>query len=129
MQSCLDIGCDLQDPLIVVIQEMRLIVMYLSNAKINEIVKDYSQLRARYDLEEHYPVVLLHNKETKHTAIVFTFFQIRSSIAGPKNINHPQGKILILFVHELVCGFLDISSAKNRKAVFLNFTKAEDSII
>jgi hypothetical protein len=87
------------------------------------------KMRARYNFEEHYPVVLLHNKETKHTTIVFTCFQIGSSIAGPKNINRPQGKILIPFVHELICGFLDISGAKNRKAVFPNFTKAEDSII
>ena len=37
-------GADLQDPLKAVVQEMGLVVVYLSNAKINEIVKDYSQL-------------------------------------------------------------------------------------
>jgi hypothetical protein len=100
--------------------------MYLSDANVNEIVKQHTKPRARYNLEEHYPVVLLHNKETKHTTIVFTCFQIGSSIAGPQNINRPQGKILIPFVHDLISGFLDISGAKNREAVFQNFMKAED---
>ena len=132
LESCKSVwisGADLQKTLFAVVQEMGLIMMYLSDAKINEIAKDYSQPRARYDFEEHYPVVLLHNKKTKHTTVVFTCFQIGSTIAGPTTINRPSGKILISFVHELVCGFLDISGAKNRKAVVPNFTKAEDSII
>ena len=93
LESCRAVwilSADLQDPLFAVVQEMGLIVKYLSDANINEIIKQYTQPRAIYDLEEHYPVVLLHNKETKHTTIVFTCFQIGLSIAGPQNVNRPQ---------------------------------------
>jgi hypothetical protein len=39
-----------------------------------------------------------------------------------------QGKIFIPIIHELVCLFLDVSGAKNRKATIPSFTTGNVSI-
>ncbi len=86
-------------------------------------MENYSQPHARCDMKKDCLVIILYSKDTNHTIIVFTCFQFGSSIAGPKNINHPHGKALISVIHELISGYLDTSDAKHRKTVFPNFTK------
>jgi hypothetical protein len=88
-------GAEIQNKLFEAIRKMGLNAMYLSDVKISKFVEGCDQPRARYHLEESYPVILFYNKETNHNTIVFTCFQIKSSIPGPMDINRPQGQILI----------------------------------
>ena len=68
------------------------------------------------------------SRETKKYTIIFTCMQISSTIGGPKSSNRMQGKIFIAIIHELVCLFLDVSGAKNRKATIPSFTTGDVSI-
>ena len=86
-------------------------------------MEDYSQPHARCDMKKDCLVIILYNKDTKHTIIVFTCFQFGSSIAGPKNINRPHGIALISVIHELISSYLDTSDAKNRTTVFSQLHK------
>ena len=72
-------------------------------------------------MEDSLPIILVFSRETKKYTIIFTCMQISSAIGGPKSSNRMQGKIYIPVIHELVCGFLDVSGAKNRKATIPSF--------
>jgi hypothetical protein len=103
--------------------------MFLSDATISEVIDDYHSPRARYNMEDSLPIILLFSRETKKTTIIFTCMQISSTIGGPKSYyNRMQGKIYIPIIHELVCLFLDVSGAKNRKATIPSFTTGKVSI-
>ena len=65
-------------------------------------------------MEDSLTVILVFNRETKKTTIIFTCMQIASTIGGPKSSNRTSGKMYIPFIHELVSVFLDLSGAKNR---------------
>jgi hypothetical protein len=54
--------------------------------------------------------------------------QISAKLGDPKNSNRIQGKIFTPIIHEIVCFFLDVSGAKNRKATIPSFTAGNDSI-
>ncbi len=79
--------------------------MFLSDDKISKLVNSYKAPRARYGLDEKYHIVLLFNKATTQTTIVFTSVSIGLTVGGPKNI-HRWGSMYLLFVHKLVSGFL-----------------------
>jgi hypothetical protein len=79
--------------------------MFLSDDKISKLVNSYKAPRARYGLDEEYHIVLLFNKATTQTTIVFTSVSIGLTVGGPKNI-HRSGSMYLPFVHKLVSGFL-----------------------
>jgi hypothetical protein len=97
-----------------VIHKLKLVSIFLSDATISEVIDDYHSPRARYDLEDSLPVILVFNRETKKTTIIFTCMQISSAIGGPTRSNRMSGKMYIPIIHELVCAFLDVSGAENR---------------
>jgi hypothetical protein len=95
---------------------------------ISGLIDDYQYPRARYNLEDSLTVILVFNRETKKTTIIFTCMQIASTIGGPKSSNRMSGKMYIPFIHELVSVFLDLSGAKNRTTVIPSFTTGDVSI-
>jgi len=96
-----------------VIRKLGLVSMFLSDATISEVIDDYHSSRARYDMEDSLPIILLFSRETKKYTMIFTCMQISSTIGAPKSHNRMKGKIFIPIIHELVCLFLDVSGAKN----------------
>jgi hypothetical protein len=111
-----------------VIHKLKLVSIFLSDAMISGVIDDYRSPRARYDLEDSLPIILLLNRETKKTTIIFTCRQISSAIGGPKSSNRMSGKMYIPTIHELVCAFLDVSGAKNRTTAIPSFTTGDVSI-
>ena len=121
-------GWDGKNVLKKVIRKLGCVAMFLTDAMISEVINDYPSPRARYDMEEFYPVLLVQNRVKKQTTIIVTCMQISSTIGSPTSCNQRQGKMFIPFIHELACGFLDISGAKNRKEIIPNFTTGDASI-
>jgi hypothetical protein len=111
-----------------VIQKLGLVSMFLSDATISGVIDDYCSPQARYDLEDSLPVILVFNRETKKTTIIFACMQISSAIGGPKKSNRMSGKMYIPIIHELVCAFLDVSGAKNRTTAIPSFSTGDVSI-
>jgi hypothetical protein len=111
-----------------VISKLRLVSMFLSDTTISGVIDDYPSPRARYDLEDSLPVILVFNRETKKTTIIFTCMQISSAIGGPTRSNRMSGKMYIPIIHELVCAFLDVSGAENRMTAIPSFTTGDVSI-
>ncbi len=111
-----------------VINKLGLVSMFLSDNVISGVIDDYRSPRARYDLEDSLPIILLLDQETKKTTIIFTCMQISSTIGGPKSSNRKSGKMNIPFIHELVSVFLDVSGAKNRTTAIPSFTTGDVSI-
>jgi hypothetical protein len=111
-----------------VIHKLKLVSIFLSDATISEVIDDYHSPRARYDLEDSLPVILVFNRETKKTTIIFTCMQISSAIGGPTRSNRMSGKMYIPIIHELVCAFLDVSGAENRRTAIPSFTTGDVSI-
>jgi hypothetical protein len=108
-------GWDGKNVLKKVIRKLGLVTMFLKDAMISEVINDYCSPQVRYDVAEFYPVLLVQNRVKKQTTIIVTCMQISSTIGSPMSCNQRQGKMFIPFIHELACGFLDISGAKNRK--------------
>ncbi len=108
-----------------VIHRLNLVSIFLSDATISGVIDDYRSPRARYDLEDSLPIILLIDRETKKTTIICTCMQISSSIGGPKSSNRMSGKMNIPIIHELVCAFLDVSGAKNQTTALPSFTKGD----
>ena len=79
-------------------------------------------------MEHSLPIILVFSRETKKTNIIFTCMQISLTIGAPKSSNRMQGKIYIPIIHELVCLFLDVLGAKNRKSTTPSFTTRDVSI-
>jgi hypothetical protein len=104
---------------------LKLVSIFLSDATISGVINDYRSPRARYDLEDSLPIILLLDQETKKTTIIFTCMQISSAIGGPKSSNRMSGKMYIPIIHELVCAFLDVSGAKNRTTAIPSFTTGD----
>ena len=96
-----------------VIRKLGLVCMFLSDATISGVIDDYCSLRARYDMEDSLPIVLVFSQETKKYTIIFTCMQISLTIGGPKSSNRMQGKIYKPIIHKLVCLILDVQGAKN----------------
>jgi hypothetical protein len=111
-----------------VIHKLKLVSIFLSDAMISGVIDDYRSPRARYDLEDSLPIILVFNQETKKTTIIFTCMQISSAIGGPTRSNRMSGKMYIPIIHELVCAFLDVSGANNRTTAIPSFTTGDVSI-
>jgi hypothetical protein len=111
-----------------VIHKLKLVSIFLSDAMISGVIDDYRSPRARYDLEDSLPIILLLDRETKKTTIIFTCMQISSAIGGPTRSNRMSGKMYIPIIHELVCAFLDVSGAENRMTAIPSFTTGDVSI-
>ena len=112
-----------------VIRKLGLVSMFLLDTTISGvIVYDYNSPRARCDMEDSLPIILVFSQETKKTTIIFTCMQISSTIGGPKSSNRMQGKICIPSIHELVCLFLDVLGAKNQNATIPSFMTGNVSI-
>ena len=79
-------------------------------------------------MEDSLPIMLLFSQETKKTTCILSCLQISATLGGPKNSNRMQGKMFTPIIHEIVCGFLDVSGAKNRKATIPSFTPGNVSI-
>jgi hypothetical protein len=87
---------------------------------VTALVVSFSASKVRYGrFSTNHSCLQSRDKEIHHH---FTCMQISSAIGGPKSSNRMQGKIYIPVIHELVCGFLDVSGAKNRKATIPSFT-------
>jgi hypothetical protein len=112
-----------------VICKLRLVSMFLSDAMISGVIDDYHSPRARCDMEDSLPFILVFSRETKKYTIIFTCIQISSTIGGPKSSNRMQGKIFVPIIHEIVFLFLDVSGAKSRKATMSSFTTGNVSIL
>ena len=112
-----------------VICKLRLVSMFLSDAMISGVIDDYHSPRARCDMEDSLPFILVFSRETKKYTIIFTCIQISSTIGGPKSSNRMQGKIFVPIIHEIVFLFLDVSGAKSRKATMFSFTTGNVSIL
>ena len=111
-----------------VIHKLGLVSMFLSDEVIIDLIDDYHPPRARYDMEDSHPIIFLFSRETNKTTIIFTCVQTSATIGGPESTNRLKGKIYIPVIHELVCFFLDILGAKNRKATIPCFTTGNVSI-
>ena len=111
-----------------VIHKLKRVSIFLSDAMISGVIDDYRSPRARYDLEDSLPIILVFNQETKKTTIIFTCMQISSAIGGPTRSNRMSGKMYIPIIHELVCAFLDVSGANNRTTTIPSFTTGDVSI-
>jgi hypothetical protein len=111
-----------------VISKLGLVSMFLSDTTISGVIDDYPSPRARYDLEDSLPVILVFNRETKKTTIICTCMQISSAIGGPTRSNRMSGKMYIPIIHELVCAFLHVSGAENRMTAIPSFTTGDVSI-
>jgi hypothetical protein len=111
-----------------VIRKLGLVSIFLSDKVISGLIDDYRSPRARYDMEDSLPVILLFSRETKKTTINFTCMQISSTIGGPKSSNRTSGKMYIPFIHKLVSVFLDVLGAKNRTTAIPSFTTGDVSI-
>jgi len=79
-----------------VIHKLKLVSIFLSDATISGVIDDYRSPRARYDLEDSLPIILLFDRETKKTTTIFTCIQISSAIGGPKSSNRISGKMYML---------------------------------
>jgi hypothetical protein len=121
-------GWDCKNVLKKAIRKLGLVTMFLTDAMISEVIDDYRSPRARYDMEEFYPVRLVHNRVTNQTTIIVTCMQISSTISSLTSCNQSQGKMFIPFIHKLACGFLDILGSKNIKEIIPNFTTGDASI-
>ena len=73
-------------------------------------------------MEDSLPIILVFSRETKKPTIIFTCMQISLTIGGPKSSNRMRGKIYVPIIHQIVCLFLDVSGAKNRKSTIPDFT-------
>jgi hypothetical protein len=82
-----------------VICKLGIVTMFLTDAMISEVIDDNRFPRARYDMEEFYPVLLVHNRVTKQTTIIVTCMQSSLTIGSPTSCNQRQGKIIIPFIH------------------------------
>ena len=111
-----------------VIHKLKIVSIFLSDATISGVIDDCRSPRARYDLEDSLPIILLFDQETKKITTIFTCMQISLAIGGPKSSNRMSGKMYIPIIHQLVCAFLDVSGAKNRKATIPSFTTGNVSI-
>ncbi len=111
-----------------VIHKLKLVSIYLSDATIGGVIDDYHSPRARYDLEDSLPVILVFNRETKKTTIIFTCMQISLVIGGPTRSNRMSGKMYIPIIHELVCAFLDVSGAENQMTAISSFTTGDVTV-
>ena len=96
-----------------VIHKLKIVSIFLSDATISGVIDDNHSPRARYDLEDSLPIILLLDQDTKKTTVMFTRMQISSANGGPKSSNRMSGKMHIPFIHKLVFVFLDVSGAKN----------------
>ena len=96
--------------------------MFVSDAMISGVIDNYQSPRARYDMEDSLPIILVFSRETKKPTIIFTCMQISLTIGGPKSSNRMRGKIYVPIIHQIVCLFLDVSGAKNRKSTIPDFT-------
>ncbi len=101
----------------------------MSDAMISGVIDDYHSLQARYDVEDSLSIILVFSRETKKYTIIFTCMQNSSTNGGPKSSNRMQGKIFIPIIHEIVCLFLYVSGAKNRKATIPSITTGNVSIL
>ena len=110
------------------IHKLKLISIFLTDKVISGLIDDYQPPRARYDLEESLPIILLLDRETKKTTIIVTCMQISAAIGGPDSSNRMSGKIYTPIIHQTVCFFLDISGAKNQTATIPSFTTGDVSI-
>jgi hypothetical protein len=79
-----------------VIHKLKLVSIFLSDDVIRGFIVDYQSPRERYNLEDSLPIILLLNRETKKTTIIFTCMQISSAFGGPKSSNRMSGKMYML---------------------------------
>jgi hypothetical protein len=88
-----------------VIHKLKLISIFLTDEVISGLIDDYQSPRARYDLEESLPIILLLDRETKKNTIIVTCMQISAAIGGPDSSNRMSGKIYTPIIHQTVCFF------------------------
>ncbi len=65
-------GCDNKNLVKQVIRKLGLVSMYVSDAMISGVIDDYQSPRARYDMEDSLPIILVFSQVTKKTTIIFT---------------------------------------------------------